>query len=107
MKTIILILALAFAPALTSCSTPPAERSQAVMTLKVVGATRDAAMKVAGQLWREGKISDAKRDEIIAFHDNRLQPAYNLAVAAVQADLNSLANPELISLLGQLQALIK
>lgn len=107
MKKLLLILCLAVATplAVTSCSTAPSERTQAVMTLKLLGSSRDTAMQVAGQLWRDGKIDDVRRDKIIAYHDNVFQPAYRLAVQGVQADL-TLASPDLLKLFGELQALI-
>jgi hypothetical protein len=89
----------------TSCSTAPSERVVAVTTLKALGAARDTAMQVAGQMWRDGKIDDAQRDKIIAYHDNVFQPAYRLAVQGVQSDL-TFASPDLIALFAQLQALI-
>jgi len=107
MKKLLLILLFAVTPlAYQGCSTPPSERVVQVQTLKALGQARDAAMKVAGQLWRDGKITDAKRDEIIAFHDNKFQKAYLLAVNGVQADL-TLASPDLLNLFTQLQALIQ
>ncbi len=107
MKKLLLFLCLAIAlpMASTSCSTAPSARVQEVTTLKALGAARDAAMQVAGQMWRDGKITDAQRDKIIAYHDNVFQPAYRLAVTGVQGDL-SLASPDLINLFTQLQALI-
>lgn len=107
MNKLLLLLCLAVVTpmATTSCSTAPTERVQAVMTLKALGAARDTAMQVAGQLWRDGRIDDAQRDKIIAFHDAKFQPAYNLAVAGVQADL-TVASPDLVNLFAQLQALI-
>lgn len=90
---------------LTGCSTPPSARVVQVTTLKALGAARDTAMQVAGQLWRDGKINDAQRDKIIVYHDGVFQPAYRLAVASVQSDL-TLASPDLINLFAQLQALI-
>lgn len=87
------------------CKTAPSERVQVVTTLKALGAARDTAMQVAGQLWLSGKIDDAQRDKIIDFHDNKFQPAYRIAVAGVQADL-TLASPDLVNLFAQLQALI-
>jgi len=107
MKKLILLLALATAlPVMqTGCGTPPNERVAFAQTLKGVGQARDAAMKVAGQMWRDGRISDAKRDEIIAFHDNVFQKSYLLAVQAVQSDL-TLASPDILNLLSQLQTLI-
>lgn len=90
---------------LTGCSTAPSERVVAVTTLKTLGEARNTAMQVAGQLWRDGKITDAQRDKIIAFHDGVFQPAYRLAVAGVQSDL-TVASPDLLNLFAQLQALI-
>ena len=105
-RLLILALAVAIAPvAYQGCTTPPSERVQVVTTLKALGAARDTAMQVAGQLWLAGKIDDAQRDKIIDFHDNKFQPAYRLAVAGVQADL-TIASPDLVNLFAQLQALI-
>lgn len=108
MKKLLLILALATALPLvqTGCSTPVNERVTQVQTLKGVGQARDAAMQVAGQLWRDGKITDAKRDEIIEFHDNVFQQAYLIAVDGVLHPDLHLASPELITLLTRLQTLI-
>ncbi len=106
MKKLLLILCLAVATplAVTSCNIAPTERTQAVMTLKVLGISRDTAMQTAGMLWRDGKIDDAKRDQIIAAHD-KFQEAYRLAVKNVQADL-TLASPALLTLFSDLTALI-
>ncbi len=88
-----------------SCSTAPSARVQEVTTLKALGAARDAAMQVAGQMWRDGKITDAQRDKIIYYHDQAFQPAYNLAIQGVQASTTE-ASPDLLKLVAGLQALI-
>jgi hypothetical protein len=103
---VFLALTLCVGPAMivTGCSTPPSERVVAVQTLKGLGLARESAMRVAGIRYAEGKITDAQRDEIIAKHD-QFQSAYLLAVAGVQADL-TLASPQLVAMLADLQTLI-
>jgi hypothetical protein len=112
MKTLIksmhvTLLLVAFIPVTmtTGCSTPPNERVQVVQTLKGLGLARESAMRVAGQLYADGKMTEARKNEIIAFHDDVFQPAYRLAVAGVQGDI-ALASPDLLSLFQQLQTLI-
>lgn len=63
-------------------------------------------MKVAAGLLRDGKITRAQWDKLAAFHDAVFQPAYNLAVAGVQADLSSVASPDILALFGQLAAIV-
>lgn len=104
-------LALAVAaPALpvieTGCSLAPSQRSAEVTTLKVLGASVDASMKVAAQLLHDGKITWPQWQKLADFHDNKFQPAYNLAVAAVQADLSSVASPDLLNLAAQLASIV-
>lgn len=88
------------------CKTPPDQRGQAVTTLKIVGASVDATMKLGAQLLYDKQITRAQWDQIAVIHDTQFQPAYNLAVAAVQANLDSVASPELIGLASQLASAI-
>lgn len=98
-----LLAAVPLAP--TGCQTAPAERTTQVTTLKVLGASRDAAMKTAAQLLKDGKITWEQWDKIAKAHD-KFQTAYRLAVAAVKADLSSAASSDLMALWGELAALV-
>lgn len=108
MKKLLFSLVLLFAlPALhTGCTTAPTQRGQTVMTLKIVGASVDASMKIAVQLLHDGHITAAQWNQIAAIHDQKFLPAYNLAVAAVQANLDSVASPDLTALAAQLASII-
>ena len=111
MKTISLLLCLVLiaGPAaiiLPACSSP-ASRVAQVTTLKVLGASVDETMKVSAGLFHDGRITLTQWARIAAFHDQKFQPAYRLAVAAVQADLSSVASPDLIALAAQLLGLVK
>jgi hypothetical protein len=90
----------------TGCSTAPSERVNQVTTLKIVGASADASMKLAAQLLKDGKISREQWQKAADFFDFRFQPAYGLAVTAVQANLDSVASPDLVNLSTQLASLI-
>lgn len=117
MKTIKRIVAASFfmlaAPAATlvllnfhtGCTTTPTERTTQVTTLKVLGASRDAAMKTAAQLLKDGKITWKQWDEIAKVHE-QFQAAYRLAVVTVQSDLSSVASPDLMKLWGELASLV-
>ncbi len=107
MKTILLLLCLAFAvPSFTGCTTPPSQRVQTVQTLKIVGLTIDAAMKTAAALYHQDKITAAQWDKISSFHTTKFRPVFKIAVDAVQENMESLASPEVSSLAQQLLALI-
>lgn len=108
MKKLLLLLCLALtAPVLpTGCRTAPTERVSTVVTLKVIGASVDASMKLAAQLVRDQRITWEQWRVIADFHDQKFQPAYNLAVAAVQSDLSSVASPDLLALAGQLAVIV-
>jgi hypothetical protein len=105
MKRTLLILCL-LAPVATfgpgaQCQTPTA-RVQEVQTLLTIGTAVDSAMKIAAGLYQHGQITKAQWDNIADIHDNKFLPAYNLAIAAVQADFSSIASPDLVSLASQL-----
>lgn len=101
-----LLMATAVPLAVTGCGTAPAGRVTEVKTLKAAGATADTAMKLAAQLYHDGRITADKWNAIADFHTQKFRPAYNLAVAAVQSDLTP-ASPELWALAGQLAALVE
>lgn len=95
-----------FIAEMSGCQTAPSARVEQVKTLKIVGASVDATMKVAAQLYHDGKISAEVWGKIAAIHDTQFQPAFNFAVQAVQADVSSVASPDLVTLSLQLAALI-
>jgi hypothetical protein len=111
MKTIrILILALGLSLCagpvlvLTSCAT--SSQPVAVNTLKAVGLTAKAAMDASTQLLKQGSITVPQWQAVAAVYDTRFQPAYNVAVTAVQSDLSSVASPDLVNLAAQLTNLV-
>lgn len=107
MKKLIFILMLAVMPPLfVSCSTPPSARVVQVQTLKAVGQSADAAVALSAQLYRDGKLTAAQARQVADFYDLKFQPAYRLVVTAVQANLDSVASPDLMALASQLSALI-
>lgn len=107
MKKLILFLFLAVLPPLfVSCSTPPSARVVQVQTLKAVGQSADAAVALSAQLYRDGKITAMQAIQVKNFYDQKFQPTYRLAVAAVQANLDSVASPDLMSLASQLASFV-
>jgi hypothetical protein len=113
MKTNILrscAIALALATALpvmqTGCSTPPSERVQAVNTLKAVGHTAEAAVAATAQFYAAGKISAEDARKVNDLYNLKFQPAFRVAVNAVNSNLESVATPELIALAAQLSSLV-
>lgn len=67
---------------LTACTpAPPATRAYQVLT--TTAATVDLAMKTAGDLYRDGFISDEKKAEILEAHAT-YQKAARLAIAAAR-----------------------
>jgi hypothetical protein len=110
MKRILTVIILSFglvSPVLLlpACSTPPSARVTQVRTLKVIGASVDSTMKLAARLYVDGEITREQWDKIALIHD-KYQVVYNAAVMAVQANLDSLASPELIDIANQLANLI-
>jgi len=102
-----LAVALVFIPAgLTSCKSPPSERVAQVQTLKAVGHTADAAVATSAQLYAGKQITAEQARAVNAFYDQRFQPAYRIAVNAVNANLDSIASPELVALAAELSALV-
>jgi hypothetical protein len=112
MKRLISILVIATAAIfaspsllLTSCSAP-STHVVAVQSLKAVGQSAEAAMNLSIQLYKDGRITAAQAREINAFYDVRFQPAYRVAVAAVQTDLSQPAPAQVIDLATQLINLV-
>lgn len=95
----------------TGCTNPPSQRVLQVQTLKGVGATVDAGMKLAGRLYHDGKITEVQKAKIIELH-GKFQLAYGTAVDAVTAELGSgadhaIASEEISTLAADLLSLIE
>jgi hypothetical protein len=109
MKTNIIILSCALVlsggtMAYVGCTTT--SQVQAGQTLQAVGLAVDAAMKTAAGMYHNNQITAAQWAQIADIHDNKFQPAFNLAVQAVQANLSSIASPDVVALASQLSALV-
>lgn len=108
MKKLALILCLALAvPVLqTGCGSPPSARVVQVQTLKAVGQTAEAAVALSAQLYAAGKITPDQAYQVKALYDTKFQPAFRIAVNAVNANLDSFASPDLIALAQQISDLV-
>ncbi len=108
MKKLMLFLLLAVLPpvAFTGCSSPPDKRVAQVQTLKAVGHAAETAVATTAQLYLAGVITQAQADQVRNLYDNRFQPTFRVAVSAVNANLDSVASPELVALASQLAALV-
>lgn len=84
----------------------PSSRVVQVQTLKVVGHTAEAAVAASAQLYASGKITAEQARQVMDIYDKQFQPAYRVAVNAVNANLDSIASPELVTIAAQLSALI-
>lgn len=90
----------------TGCSTAPSARVVQVQTLKAVGQSAEAIVSSAAHLYAAGTISADQASKIGAFYDQKFQPAYRVAVQAVNSNLSLSAPDELIALSAQLSALL-
>jgi hypothetical protein len=91
---------------LTSCSTAPSSRVTQVQTLKAVGESAEAVVTSAAHLYASGQITAAQTLQITHFYDFTFQPAYRVAVTAVNSNLTLQAPDDLIALSAQLSALL-
>lgn len=91
----------------TGCSSPPSARVAQVQTLKSVGESAEAAVALSAHLYQAGTITAAQAKQVINFYDQRFQPAFRLAVTAVNANLDSIASPDILSLATQLATLVQ
>lgn len=108
MKKLLILLALAVATpvAFTSCSTPPDQRTATVQTLRAVGESAKTAMDAATSLLKSNQITLTQWMKVADLYDHDFQPAYRVAVAAVQSNLDSLASPDVANLAGQVISLV-
>lgn len=88
------------------CSSAPSERVVQVQSLKAVGHAAESAVALSAQLYRDGRITAAQARTVLDFYNERFQPVYRVAVSAVNANLDTLASPELLSLAGELSNLV-
>ncbi len=110
MKKLFLIVALAFAVPVavttSGCASISSTKPAQVTTLKIIGTTAKTSVDAAAVLLREGKITVAQWQRIADVFDHKFQPAFNLAVAAVNSDLSSPASQDILTLAAQLAAVI-
>lgn len=107
MKKYLILLVLIFAPVFqTGCTTVPSARVVQVQTLKAVGHTAESAVALSAQMYRDGLITITQAMYINNLYDTKFQPAFRLAVTAVQANLDSIASPDLIKLAQELSSLV-
>lgn len=102
----LLLLAVAMPLAVTSCSAPVSERVQAVQTLKAVGHTAESAVATAAQLYNDGVITEAQLGVVTAFYNTKFQPAFRVAVLAVNANYDLKAPADVVALAAQLTQLV-
>ena len=110
MKKILLLIGLGMAAvspvAFTGCSTPVSQRTVAVQTLGALGIAAKGTMDQASLALKNGTITVSQWQSVATFYDTKFQPAYNVAVSAVNSDLSSLASPDLVNLATQLAQLL-
>jgi len=90
----------------TGCTTPPDQRVQTVQTLKIVGQSAKTSMDAATQLLKQGTISVAQWSKVAEVYDRSFQPIYSTAIVTAHANLDSVADPELLGIAAQLAALV-
>lgn len=100
-----LIFAAPVALVVTGCGNPSSRVTQ-VQTLKAVGHTAESAVALSAQLYRDKRITADQARAVNVLFDTKFQPAFRVAVNAVQMNLDSVASPELIDLAAQLSNLV-
>jgi hypothetical protein len=90
----------------TGCQQAPSQRVVQVQTLKAVGQSAEATVALSAQLYRDGKITAAQARQVADFFDSKFQPSFRVAVAAAQANLDSIASPDVLNLATQLSNLV-
>lgn len=102
----LILLAVSLPLAQTACSSSPSSRVVQVQTLKAVGQSAETAVSLSAQLYAAGKITAAQANQVRDLYDLKFQPAYRVAVSAVQMNLDSIASPDLLTLAQQLTTLV-
>jgi hypothetical protein len=100
------IAAFALSTAPVGCSSPPSSRVAQVQTLKAVGQSAEGAVQLSARLYQGGSITADQARQVMDFYNTKFQPAFRIAVAAVNANLDSLASPDVSALASQLSALV-
>lgn len=90
----------------TGCTTGSTSQAVYVTTLKVLHTTVDAAMSTGTQALKDGKITVAQWQTVATFYDQTFQPAFNVAVAGANSNINSVASPDLIAMGTKIGALV-
>lgn len=90
----------------TACQQAPSQRVVQVQSLKAVGQSAEVAVSLSAQLYRDGRITGAQARQVADLYDLKFQPAFRLAVAAAQANLDSIASPDVLTLATQLSNLV-
>jgi hypothetical protein len=92
------------------CASAPPDRV-ALDTLKIAKATADSAMRVCADLYRQGKLTDAQKEQAILAYDKfaaaATTAAFALKAATTEGDANAIivnATVALASLLDTLRA---
>jgi polyhydroxyalkanoate synthesis regulator phasin len=107
MRTFLIILLLACAPAFTtSCTTAPSSRVVAVQTLKSVGQTAETSVAISAQLYKDGRITAGQARQVMDVYDKQFQPAFRIAVITANSNLESIASPDLMNIATQLAAMV-
>lgn len=89
----------------TGCTSAPETRVAEVQTLKAVGLSAKTAMDAATTLLKQNSITLAQWMRVADLYDHEFQPAYRVAVNAVQSDLAP-ASPQLINVGAQIVQLV-
>lgn len=90
----------------TGCATAPSKRVVQVQTLKGVGQAAESAVTLSANLYAAKQISADQARQVMDFYNGKFQPAFRVAVAAVNANMDSLASPDLQALANQLANLV-
>lgn len=108
-KFLALVLLALFAvtlPIIQTGCTAPSGRVVEVQTLKAVGHTAESAVALSAQLYRDHRITADQARAVNTLYDVKFQPAFRVAVNAVQMNLDSIASPELVDLASQISSLV-
>lgn len=93
-------------PSFVGCSSPPSARVVQVQSLKAVGQSAEAAVTLSANLYGAGQITAVQARQVMDFYNQKFQPAFRVAVSAVNANLDSIASPDLQALANQLSNLV-
>ena len=75
-------------------------------TLNIINTNVNNTMKVAADLYHNGKLTEAQRIEIATFYNHDFLPVYNIAVTKASFNLSNFANADLTKLSIDFAALV-